>query len=57
MGVVALRRARGWTVVNETGDAISLTKAEAQTLRQQLNNELDRQVSYTTASPAKARWQ
>jgi hypothetical protein len=56
VSVVALRRARGWTIVNGDGGAISLTTTEAQNLRRLLGNELDASKSYTAATPAKARW-
>lgn len=55
MGVIALRRARGWTIVKDNGDALAITQGEAQELRHILANELDAKP-YTTATPAKARF-
>lgn len=55
MGVIAQRRARGWTIVNDNGEALAITQGEAQELRHILANELDAKP-YTTATPAKARF-
>lgn len=55
MGVIALRKARGWTIVKDTGEAFAITQSEAQALRHILANELDAKP-YNTATPAKARF-
>lgn len=60
MGVITLRRARGWTIVKDDGDALSITQDEAKALRQLLDNELASQADskpYSTATPAQARWE